>query len=527
MLILTHPPAGTATVEIEIKLALDARAARRLRHLPLLLPHAPVRRRLYTVYYDTPDFALLRAGVALRLRREGYHWVQTVKARAGSGGMLAQRPEWEVHLAGKQPDPEVLPEAARAALPDIAPKRFAPVFETAFQRTAWLIGTGEGAVELALDQGEIRAGGKTLPLREVELELKSGTLADLFTLAERLLAELAEAPAGKPSRTRRVAPSVAASAGIWLEPRSKAQRGYQLAGALPLVPVKAVLPAIDLEGAAGEAYCAIARACLTQFEANLPGYLADSGSANPEYVHQMRVALRRLRAATGLLRFMGIETPAWVGELKWLMRALAQARDWDVFVTETLPRVAAGLSRPQALEPLCAAAQRLRDAAHAHAAAALQGKRLVHLWLTLERALAEFPATPVATRQWAQAALDRRYRQLRRLGNRLDALDAAERHALRIAGKKLRYAAEFFAPLKPKPAHRFIAALARLQDVLGVLNDVAVTTRLLEEAKQIGGAAVWEAAGLVAGFTAHEQADRLAELAKAWRAFRAVKPYWR
>lgn len=527
MLILTQHLSLTATVEIEIKLALDARAARRLRKLPILLPFEPQQRRLDSVYYDTPDFALLRASVALRLRRVGYHWVQTVKARAGSGGVLAQRPEWEVRVAGKRPDLVVLPDEARALLPSIAPEGLVPVFETTFRRTAWQVGRAEASVEVALDQGEIRAADQTMPICEVELELKSGTLADLFAVVERLLAELGQADVGVPQQARRPASAATESGGVWLEPRSKAQRGYQLAGALPLAPVKAVLPAFDLEASAGEAYCAIARACLAQFEANLPGYLQGGDVPDPEYVHQMRVAMRRLRAATGLLRFMGLTTPDWVGELKWLMGELSLARDWDVFVTETLSRVAAGLERPQDLEALTAVAQRLRATANAHATRALRGARLVGLWLTLERALAEFPATPLSARQWAETALERRYRQLHRLGKRLDELDPAERHALRIAGKKLRYAAEFFAPLRPKAARRFSARLANLQDVLGVLNDVAVTARLLEEAKQAGGTAVWEGAGLVAGFLAHAQGERLAELARAWQAFRAAKPFWR
>lgn len=505
MLILTCCASSIAIVEIEIKLALDPGVARKLPRHPALAPSQPLRQRLYSVYFDTADFALLAAGVALRLRRVGYHWVQTVKARAGSGGVLAQRPEWEIRVAGKRPDLDVLPDEARALLPDVAVDELAPVFETAFRRTAWQVTTADGTVEVALDQGEIRAGDKAWPICEMELELKAGTLPVLFDLAEGLVTDLP----------------------VHLEPRSKAQRGYQLAGALPLAPVKAILPAFDPEASAGEAYCTIARACLTQFEANLPGYLADTRAPDPEYVHQMRVAMRRLRAATGLTRFMGLATPAWVGELKWLMGELAVARDSDVFVTETLPRVAAGLERPQALEPLIAVAQRLREQANAQATRALTGERLVRLWLTLERALAEFPVTSVSARQWAETALERRYRQLRRLGNRLDELDPAERHALRIAGKKLRYAAEFFACLHPKRAWRFIGHLAHLQDVLGVLNDVAVTARLLEAAKQAGGVAVWEATGLVAGFLAHEQAERLTELVEAWQAFRATKPYWR
>lgn len=492
-------------MEIEIKLALDPGAVRKLSRHPAIGQSQAVHQRLLSVYYDTADFALLREGLALRLRRVGRHWVQTVKARAGSGGVLAQRPEWEIHLKSKQPNLDALPEEARALFPDVANKSLVPIFETVFRRSIWQVKTADHAIEVALDQGEIHAGDKTWPICEVELELKSGGLDELFRLADRLAADL-------PLR---------------LEPRSKATRGYQLAGALSLAPVKAVVPAFDLEAPAGAAYCAIVRACLAQFEANLPGYWAGGASPHPEYVHQMRVALRRMRAAIGLLRFMDLETPAWVSELKWIMGELSLARDWDVFVTETLARIAAGLERPQALEPLAAVAQRLREAANANAARALNDSRLARLWLTLERALAEFPDTPITARQWAEAALERRYQKLRKLGKRLDELDPTERHALRIAGKKLRYAAEFFAAIKPKAARRFIDRLAHLQDILGVLNDVAVTTRLLDEAKQAGGTAVWEGAGMVAGYLAREQSERLDDLYKAWRDFNATSPYWR
>lgn len=492
------------TMEIEIKLALDAQAAHRLKRHPALAGPKPVSSRLHSIYFDTPGFDLLHGGVALRLRRVGSRWVQTLKARADSGGVLAQRPEWEVRVSGNRPDLDALPAEARKLIPASAGAALAPAFETEFRRTAWQVEEGGSLIEVALDRGAIRGGGQAWPISELELELKSGELGDLFALADRLLADMS----------------------LHLEPRSKAQRGYQLAGALPLAPVRAAVPELNAEAPASAAYAAIARACMAQFEANLPGFL-QADDPDPEYVHQMRVAMRRLRAATGLLRFMQRETPAWVGELKWLMGELSLARDWDVFATETLPRVRDRLEQPAVLDALGEAAAGLRRQADGRARAALASPRLARLWLAIERDLATIAATPITTREWARAALDRRYRQIRRLGSRLDELDPAERHALRIAGKKLRYAAEFFACLHPKAARRFIATLAGLQDVLGILNDVAVTTRLLQEAKQGGDQAIWEGAGLVAGFLAREQDLRLAELARGWREFRQTRPYWR
>jgi len=98
---------------------------------------------------------------------------------------------------------------------------------------------------------------------------------------------------------------------------------------------------------------------------------------------------------------------------------------------------------------------------------------------------------------------------------------------MRIAAKKLRYSAEFFAVWHPKAARRFIRHLADLQDVLGVLNDAAVTARLLSELAPAGEAASREAVGLVMGFLACEQAYRLARLEQLWREFHDIPPYWK
>lgn len=491
-------------MEIEIKFALESSFAHRLRQHPLLAGIKPALHRLYSVYFDTPAFDLLRAGVAVRLRRVGCHWVQTVKARAGSDGMLAQRSEWEVKVTDKRPNLELLPAKARQLIPAGVCNRLSPVFETEFWRTTWEVAQEGSLIEAALDQGEIRASGQAWPISELELELKSGALADLFVLADRLLTDL-------PLR---------------LEPRSKAKRGYELAGALPLAPVKAIAPDLNADVAASTAFVAIARACMAEFEANLPGFL-HTQEPNPEHVHSMQVAMQRLHAVANLLRFMQRDYPAWAGELKWLMRELAVARDWDVFVTETLPRVKKHLDRPACLDALTEVAQNLRWQAHDRARMALTSSRLARLWLTIERDLATTVNSPISTREWAKAALERCYHQVFRLGNRLDKLHPAQCHALCIAGRKLCHAAEFFACLHLKAARRFIAALAGLQDELEILNAAALTEGLLEEAKQAGGQAVGEGVDWVAGFLVRQRDLHLKALARRWREFQGVRLYWR
>ncbi len=150
-------------MEIELKLALDPAQVSRVKRHPLLAGVKAERQALHSIYYDTPDFALTRRLIALRLRRVGYHWVQTVKAAAPSVGALSSRPEWEAQVMGNQPDLAVLEKEARALLADIDLSHLAPVFITDVKRTTWQIEAGETTMEIALDQGEIRAGENTHP----------------------------------------------------------------------------------------------------------------------------------------------------------------------------------------------------------------------------------------------------------------------------------------------------------------------------------------------------------------------------
>lgn len=356
-------------MEIELKLAVAARDVPRLRRQALLKAVKSERRKLYSIYFDTPEFDLYRRGVAFRLRRVGYHWVQTLKADARSAGALSTRPEWEVQTTGNQPDLEVLPAEARVHLEDVF-DRLAPCFETEFQRTAWLLTNPRGSVEVALDQGEIRGAGKVTPISEVELELKAGDSNSLFDIAQALLENVT----------------------LGLEPRSKALRGYVLVGARELVPCKAIPPGIEKGMSAAEAWRRMLAAALAQFSANIPGFLeAGANDSNqetdPEYVHQLRVAVRRLRSVLGLGRRVGLELPEWREDFKWLMGELSPARDLDVLVTETLPRVRAGLTRPEDLDSLVNAANAERTRANERVRQALLSRRLVAAVLAAEASI--------------------------------------------------------------------------------------------------------------------------------------------
>ncbi|MDW7748473.1 CYTH domain-containing protein [Halomonas sp.] len=188
--------------EIELKLALGAEAPEALRRHPRLAGLVPRLTRLGNTYYDSPEGELERARMALRLRRAGDRLLQTLKTRGQGGGGLSTRGEWEWEVPGPGLD-----LAGLAALPPMAERdpalleRLVPRFATDFLRETWWLEEDGLSVELALDLGEIRAGEQAVVIRELELELKAGEPAALWTLAEAL----ADGVALRPSDTSKAA----------------------------------------------------------------------------------------------------------------------------------------------------------------------------------------------------------------------------------------------------------------------------------------------------------------------------------
>jgi CHAD domain-containing protein len=171
----------------------------------------------------------------------------------------------------------------------------------------------------------------------------------------------------------------------------------------------------------------------------------------------------------------------------------------------------------------------LRAAQDAVASAAWQ-----RLWLQLGRLLAEgawmqeHAALAQLAGGFAASLLQQRAAALKKRGKRLPALDAAGRHRLRIAAKKLRYAAEFFAALFPKRRVRpYVKSLAAMQEVLGGLNDAATLLRLLPEATAGARAPDPRVAGLIQGWSAASTHLQLDALARAWDRWQRQKPFWK
>ncbi|MDD5328840.1 MAG: CHAD domain-containing protein [Sulfuricella sp.] len=509
--------------EIELKLLIDPADVPRLRRHPLLkalCPAGPKARKLSSTYFDTDDFLLKNRDIALRVRRDGRRWIQTVKGGGSVRAGLHQRDEWEAPVAHNQPDFTKFADAGvvRLFADETLRRRLHPVFTTEFTRTIWLLETEAGdQVEMALDRGEVRAEQGSAPISEVELELKAGDPAALYELALALLEVVPLRP----------------------ENASKAERGYALGAPPPMLPaVKAATPEVGPEMTAEAAFRAIAWNCIGQLQDNQArlqhGYDA-------EYIHQMRVAVRRLRSALNLFSSAApaIKDAALAGELRWLVGELGPARDWDVFLAETLPPAIEARPDDAGLVRLRQAAVGMCQAARTRACAAAASARYYRLLLELGRWLWRAPWREGASAEtlalldqplasFAAAMLARRHRRLRRRGRRLDRLSVDERHELRIAAKKVRYAAEFFSELYPtKAARAYVQSLAGLQDELGVLNDQAVTERLLAQIEAGGGDLLRErAVGVIIGWNACNTRTRLAGMARVWKRFRRCKVFW-
>ncbi len=511
--------------EVELKLAVPSGDLATLKRHPLVRSLAAGRPRvqhLVTVYYDTGDLDLARERLALRVRRSGRSHVQTLKGEGSVVGGLFVRGEWEAPIGGPEPDLERIPDFAARALARraIGEKPLEPVFTTEFRRTAHRLVRGDTELSLDFDEGELRARGRSLPIREIELELVRGDPGVLHGIALEL------------HETVPVRPEVV----------SKAERGYDLAAGTHPLPRRARRIELPPSATLEDALAAVLAACLEQVLANVEP--AREGS-DPEGVHQLRVALRRTRAALRLFRsaLPPEQTRAFESELRWLAGELGPARDLDVFLGERLEPLAKRFPSDPSLKRLRDATRELRERAYDRARRALDAPRAAAVTLALggwlvARAWRSAEDPEAAARLGAPAAacgaelLERRVAKARKRGRQLARRTAEERHRLRIELKKLRYAAEFLQSLYPGAgSERMLRRLAALQDTLGALNDVAMAERLLHEiAEHMGREWTAEherAAGFATGWISQEAEQRLARLPKEWQRLRRVKPFWR
>lgn len=512
--------------EVEAKLvaarAADLQAIAKLDALGLYRLRPQRTMRLHTRYLDTPDFALARHGVALRTRRDGRRWELTVKWGGSVDGAVHRRPELTVPL--REPpatpfrleDPTVHTEIAAL----IAGRPLQVVLISDIRRRAIDVRRADAEAdapvlaEIALDQVHLHDGA-TLAERqqryfEIEVEQRAGSVEDLGALVGLLRERFALEPSEE----------------------TKFSKGLALLHGFRRPTT------VDTDPAPTDDVATATRKIVARQLARVRRY--DPGTRrgeDPEALHDMRVAVRRLRAARKTLR-PGFPPAlhAFLGaELRWLGGVLGAVRDLDV----QLARVAAlARTMPPSLR---AGLETFEQHLHAQRAAqrrallpALDSRRYATLLLRLERfalGRTRFRVTGEAALPAAGLAADTlagAYRKLRKQGGKVHAEPRPEElHALRIRAKRVRYVLEFFSGLAGKPARRAARRLARLQDLLGAYNDSVVTAEFIQVYLEGPGArspaaALLSLGAVVAGEVARGE-DLRRQFSRHWKQFRSER----
>ncbi|MGB4467741.1 MAG: CHAD domain-containing protein [Azovibrio sp.] len=430
---------------------------RRLRQHPALPSAVGQCQERQLDYFDTPEAALSGRGLLLARVRCGW--------------------EWRMELQSSRPDAGLGWQAGLLAAGYCGPSGFDFDFVSDKELRLWLqkqtaqlqrlgsevireewlrVDTAAGAAGLRIERVEQQSGtGRQSLVRLSFLPLENGDEA-AFLLCRALLAAFVMQPA-------------------MLSPAARIQQA-----GTPLKSYRAK-PSLPAGQDGRRAFLHIVRNCISHLCLNLPGLAV---SDDPEFVHQARVAIRRLRSALKL--FAPWLPQGFVTEFsaRWrdMANGLGDCRNLDVFLAETLPLMERELGAEDWLARLKARAGRERQRARRVARGMLASPEARLLVLDFEWALEHltFPDAMPPLQKLARRRLVSRARQVTRLGESVRDLDPQARHELRIAFKKLRYALEFFVGLfGEKRSQRYLAGLVDLQEVLGHLNDLATAQTLM------------------------------------------------
>jgi inorganic triphosphatase YgiF len=504
--------------EIEVKFDVAPRNVAVLeRLLRQRSKRSPAREALTSVYYDTSRQLLRRSGVTLRVRQIGRRFVQTVKYIAPAKGLL-DRAEWEWPVRSATPDLKLARKTRLAVFRELTPAHVAPLFKTTAHRTKFMIGIRKSLIEAALDDGVTIAGRRRQRFRELELELKRGDVGALIAFAKRFRE----------------------SVELRLSATTKAARGYSLVGGRR--PNRSDNDsALRSSTTAADAFQLIMQRCFARLVENQSPAIGGDTDA----VHEMRIAIRQLRVAIDVFTHVvgSQESVRIKGELRWINNELGRARDIDVFFRDVLQPWSKGRLRRNGVADTYHAFDRRRGELHAQAAVALRSARFTCLLLDIMRFMSSERDAPAADGddgrarvahidRYAALELQRRREKFVKVGRKLRRLSEQDRHQLRIRGKKLRYAIEFFEDVYPGKKHRkrhhtAVRALKQFQDSLGALHDLAQQRALarsyLQHGRKSNGSMPLSSTTGARRVHARKLLDASV---RAYKQFADVKPFW-
>ena len=469
--------------------------------------------------------ALRKAGISLRLRRDGRRWVQTVKTTAAPHGGLSEVGEIETPAPGGRLALQAIPDPAvrDRILQSVNGALLQPVSESVIRRTGIELALGDGTrAELAIDVGEIRAGDRSAGFREAEIELIEGNPRGLYDIAQALFPE----------------------GGLNFSRLSKGARGYLLAeqGLIdpPLAPRNAEAVPLDRAQTAEQAARDILRECFDQIATNMVVVQKLDDIEGP---HQLRIGLRRLRSAFSVFSTVlaSPEITRLQEEARGVGQEVGRLRDLDVATNDIIKREADAHPEEPDLAALTPAIRRRADALREEVRRLLAGARTQTMVIDLARF--------VETRGWlvpedfeqtarlaapvtalAENALDRRWKKVGKRARMLEALSVEERHELRKQLKKLRYAVDFLSPLFPqRRVDPFLKRLRKLQTVFGELNDAATVRTMFGGAATSGprDPGTERAIGWVLGASQARAEIGWAGVKTIWRKLEATRPFWK
>lgn len=409
---------------------------------------------LKNTYFDTADLALYQERMALRIRVTPTKTLQTVKCAGKSVAGLSSRPEWESAYSGEFDFTGVDVGAVQTFLENNR-ERLIPIFSTHFDRRTWRIELSKKATILVmLDNGYVESENRQLPITEVELELVQGSPKDLLDFATKLASHLPLIPSDI----------------------SKAQRGYQLYLNKEARPKKAKASPLRIKHTAFEAFVLLTSQDMQMLQANLHGML---NSADPEYIHQYRVSLRRLNTLIKLFKPVLPDRfySKWKNRIKALTQKTGEIRDLSVVERRILePMLEDKDAHVQGLVTLALSAihSTKKDLDDQLVQMRYGGPVLLFANDLTELSDQKFPKN--LTRFAEERLLDLHDKAKSRTSKLTKHISPANAHQLRIAIKQLRYACEFFAPLFDSAAVlEFAKHIASLQDQLGFVNDFHVS----------------------------------------------------